>query len=183
MDDKAPQDNMHKDTGLKTDVYTSTHLTATHLKYWHYFPILVTLISTAHQHPELRYCFNIFYSSYFLEIALHSSQHILSKQHSKTQRLLDKIKWFCQDKKKLLWILDLVTLFLLTIDERSQLKPSSESAVHTVQIGCWKCRKIYTRKMVLILLSRIYLLAPGEKTQSNYPRLFINYFYHRNYNN
>lgn len=89
--DKAPQDNTHQDTGLNTGTNTCTFLTATHLKYWHSSPISLLLLI---QHPEPIYDSNIFYSSCFLEIALHSSQHIISEQHSEMQRLTDKIKCF-----------------------------------------------------------------------------------------
>lgn len=133
--DQAPQDDTHQDTGLNTGTHTCTFLTATHLKYQHSFPISPPLLI---QYPEPIYDSNIFYSSYFSEIALHSSQHIVSKQHSKMQRLPDKIKCFLQD---LLRILDPVILFLLVIDERSLLKPSSGSAVHAAQMKCWKYRK------------------------------------------
>lgn len=128
--DKAPQDDVHQDRGLNRGTHTCTFLTATHLKYWHSFPTI--------HYPESIYDSNIFYSSYLSEIALHSSQHIVSKQHSKMQRLPEKIKCFWQD---LLWILDPVILFLLVIDERSLLKPSSGSAVHAAQMKCWKHRK------------------------------------------
>lgn len=133
--DKAPQDDTYQDTGLNTGTNTCTFLTATHLKYWHSSPISLLLLI---QHPEPIYDSNIFYSSFFLEIALHSSQHIISEQHSEMQRLPDKIKCFWQD---LLWILDPVILFLLVIDERSLSKPSSESAVCAAQIKCWRYSK------------------------------------------
>lgn len=89
--DKAPQDDTHQDTGLNTGTNTCTFLTVTHLKYWHSSPISLILLI---QHPEPIYDSNIFYSSCFLEIALHSSQHIISEQHSEMQRLPDKIKCF-----------------------------------------------------------------------------------------
>lgn len=107
-------------------------------------------ISTAHSAPWTEIWFQYIYSSYFLEIALHSSQHII--WYSNMQRLLGKIKCFYQDKK--ITTLNFKPSNLISFSdrrERSLLKPSSESAVHAAQMKCCKCRKAYTRKIVLRL--------------------------------